>query len=106
LLQPGVVHDFQFVVEDPLGDNYDVFTAPIEGGIGDLDFFTFTGLTAGSSFNIQTIDTDDDNIDTYLGWFDGSGGLIEANDDIDFEAGIYQSMLSGIVPANGQLTFW
>jgi hypothetical protein len=104
LLEPGVVHDFEFLVEDPFADNYDVYTAPA-GAVGDIDFFTFSGLTAGSTFNVQTIDTDNENIDTYLGWFDSGGLLLDANDDIDPDNEIYQSQLTGIVPAGGQLTF-
>jgi hypothetical protein len=103
LLEPGITQDFSLFDEEAY--SYDVWTAPVQGGVSDVDFFTFTGLTAGASFTIETVDTGGINIDTYLGWFDSGGGLIDANDDIDYDNGIYQSMLSGTVPAGGTLTF-
>jgi hypothetical protein len=104
LLEPGEFHDFSFYHDDFVGGSYDVWTAPASA-IGDVDFFKFTGLTSGASFTVQTADTGGTNIDTYLGWFDSGGGLISANDDIDADNDIYQSRLTGTVPANGELVF-
>lgn len=104
LLEQGDVHEFTFYDDELVGGDYDVYTKPA-GVTGDIDFFSFSGLTSGSTFTVQTIDTDNENIDTYLGWFDSSGILLDANDDIDVDNGIYQSRLTGIVPAGGQLTF-
>src|SRR5262249_19007318 len=47
----------------------------------DPDFFTFTGLVPGAQFSVETIDLFGNNIDTYLGWFDSTGALINTDDD-------------------------
>jgi hypothetical protein len=101
LLEPGDVHAFSDSDFEWIDGTYDVYTRPI----GDVDYFRFTGLTPGEQFTATTIDTGGINIDTLLGWFDSGGDLIDENEDIDQGGGILQSMLSGIVPAGGTLTF-
>jgi hypothetical protein len=101
LLEAGEVDPFSDSDFEWIDGSYDVYTRPI----GDVDFFTFTGLTAGEPFTATTVDTGGINIDTLLGWFDSSGNFIDENEDIDPENGVFQSMLTGIVPAGGQLTF-
>jgi hypothetical protein len=103
VFQPGVLHDF-FDDGQFEWDSYDVYIDNTGGG-GDIDYFTFTGLTPGAEFTARTQDPNATNIDTYLGWFNSAGGLVAANDDEDFDGGIYTSLLQGTVPAEGQLTF-
>jgi hypothetical protein len=102
-LQPGVTHDFFFDGNFDW-ESYDVYIDNTVGG-GDVDFFTFTGLTPGEEFTARTQDPNETNIDTYLGWFNSAGSLVAANDDEDFDNGIFTSLLTGNVPANGMLTF-
>lgn len=70
--------------------------------MADVDFFTFTGLTAGASFSAEVTQNQFSGFDSILGWFDGSGALIDTDDDEGFES---LSLLTGTVPGNGQLTF-
>jgi hypothetical protein len=70
---------------------------------GDVDFFTFTGLTPGGAFSAQTFDPLATSVDTFLGWFDSTGGLLQTNDDIDENT--FLSKIEGTVPADGKLTF-
>ena len=104
-LEPGAVHDFHYENFDWLGGTYDVYIDNVVGGVADVDFFTFTGLTPGTQFAARTFDDVDPQIDTMLGWFDDSGGLVALNDDEDLDAGILTSLIEGAVPANGMLTF-
>ena len=103
-LQPGAVHDFSFSDFNWIGGDYDVYIDNLIAA-NDLDFFTFTGLTAGAAFTATTIDPTNENLDTYLGWFDATGAFLEANDDIDPDNDIHLSRLAGVVPASGTLTF-
>jgi hypothetical protein len=104
LLQPGIVHDFAFSDSEWIGGDYDVYIDNLIAA-ADVDFFTFTGLTPGAAFTATTVDPTDENLDTYLGWFDDTGALLEANDDIDPDNDILLSSLSGVVPAGGTLSF-
>ena len=104
LLQPGIVHDFFYSDSEWIGGEYDVYIDNLLA-VSDVDFFRFTGLTPGAAFTATTVDPNDTNLDTYLGWFDGGGALLAANDDIDPENEIYLSSLGGVVPASGTLTF-
>jgi hypothetical protein len=102
-LQPGFVDQFSFSDFDWLNGSYDVYIDNTIGGTSpaDVDFFTFTGLTSGSSFMAQVTNATS-GFDSILGWFDGSGNLIESDDNDGFEN---LSLINGVVPANGQLTF-
>ena len=103
-LAPGVVHDFSYNDFEWANGSYDVY-ADSGGGAADVDYFTFTNLAPNSLFSIRTADPDGIGIDTYLGWFSSSGFLLEANDDEDFNSGIYTSLIEGNVPSDGTLTF-
>jgi hypothetical protein len=106
-LAPGIVHDFSYNDFEWANGSYDVYVDSPSGGGGaaDVDFFTFTNLAPHSLFSIRTADPGGTGIDTYLGWFSSSGFLTEANDDEDFNSGIYTSLIEGNVPADGTLTF-
>ena len=64
---------------------------------GDVDFFTFTGLPAGSGFEAEVVDGD---LDTFLGLFDSDGELIGFDDD---GGDVLLSKLQGTVPDDGQV---
>jgi hypothetical protein len=88
--------------------NIDNVLTPITGG--DVDFFTFTGLAPGLPFIAQTEDTlnpppfpgPHSGVDTVLGWFDATGALVDADDD---GGNGVLSRITGVIPANGKLTF-
>lgn len=102
-LQPGVVDEFDFSDSNWINGTYDAFIDNSLGGEpGDVDFFTFTGLTPGAAFTAETVDPNVFEIDTFLGWFDSSGNLLASDDD---GAGGRLSLLQGIVPSEGMLTF-
>jgi hypothetical protein len=103
-LQPGAVDSFSYSDFNWLNGSYDVYIDNTVGGLtgGDIDFFTFTNLSPGANFAASTSDPLSTGIDTFMGWFDQNGGLIDADDD---DAGGVLSLIEGIVPANGQLTF-
>ena len=103
-LQPGAVHNFSFSDFEWINGDYDVYIDNLIAA-NDVDFFTFTGLTPGAAFTATTVDPTDENLDTYLGWFDSGGALLDANDDIDPDNDILLSSLGGVVPASGTLTF-
>ena len=100
-LSPGTAHDYDYSDFSYLNGTYDVIIDNVIGG--DVDFFTFTGLVAGEDFTARTL-APDDAIDTVLGWFDDSGSLVDENDD-DVANNSLLSVLEGVVPASGQLTF-
>jgi hypothetical protein len=106
-LEPGVVHDFSFNNFEWIGGNYDVnidnTIGPLTGG--DVDFFTFTGLSPGAAFTAETLDPTSMGIDTRLAWFDATGALVVDNDDNEDVPGSLLSKLTGTVPAGGSLTF-
>ena len=106
-LEPGVVHDFSFNDFEWIGGNYDVnidnAIGPLTGG--DVDFFTFTGLSPGVTFSAETFDPTSMGIDTRLAWFDSVGTMIADNDDNEDDPGSLLSKLEGTVPAGGTLTF-
>ena len=101
-LAPGVVHDFSFDNFAWHGGSYDVYIDNALALTSDVDFFTFTGLTPGTQFLAHTVDPTASNVDTLLGWFDSSGGLLDSDDD---GAGGLLSRIDGVVPAGGMLTF-
>ncbi len=102
-MQPGVVDEFSYFDADWIGGSYDVYIDNLIDfeGVADVDFFTFTGLTAGASFVAATLDPLGSLVDTRLGWFSAAGSLLDADDDSG-PGGL--SLLQGVVPANGQVT--
>lgn len=104
LLEPGTVHDFSYSNFEWINGSYDAY---IDNTVGpsDVDFFTFPGLTPGTTFTARTLDPDVTQIDTYLGWFDSGGNLLAADDDSGGGPAGNLSLLQGTVPANGMLTF-
>jgi hypothetical protein len=104
-LAPGAVDDYSFNDFEWVGGSYDVNIDNTNGNVsgGDVDFFTFTALPPGAAFTAETLQPATSNIDTVLGWYDASGMLVEFNDDrLD---GSVTSILEGVVPASGALTF-
>jgi hypothetical protein len=103
-LHPGDVHNFTYSDFNWINGSYDVYIDNLVGGVvgGDLDYFTFQGLTPGALFTAETFDPSSDGVDTVLGWFDSSGALLSSDDD---GAGGVLSKLEGVVPAGGTLTF-
>ena len=104
-MESDAVHEFSYFNEDWLLGTYNVFIDNTigPGAVGDVDFFTFTGLTPGEAFTAETLAPGAVLPDTYLGWFDAAGALIDFNDDVD-ELNLL-SLVAGTVPADGRLTF-
>jgi hypothetical protein len=103
-LQPGNVDEYSYSNFEWLNGYYDVYIDNTVGGLGgaDVDFFTFTGLSPGSMFTAEVVQETATNFDSVLGWFDEVGNLIDSDDD----GGIAPlSLLEGIVPSSGTLTF-
>ena len=102
-LQPGVVEEFSFSDFNWLGGSYNAYVSNVIDfeGLADVDFLTFTGLTPGATFTAKTLDPTASNVDTFLGWFDAAGTLL---DDDDNGNGGGLSLLSGMVPGNGRVT--
>ena len=103
-MTPGVVEEFAYFDEQWIGGSYDVTidNTSAFAGFADADFFTFTGLTPGATFSAETFDPTASGVDTLLGWF-SSTGFLEDSDD-NGGVGDLLSKLTGVVPANGQLT--
>lgn len=103
-LEPGVVHEFTFSNFEWIGGTCDVYIDNTVGGSGgsDVDFFTFTGLTPGVSFTAQTLAPELPTADAVMAWF-GAGGVQLAFDDDSGEN--LMSLISGVVPESGELTF-
>jgi hypothetical protein len=104
-LAPAAVEEFFF--EGDANWNSGTYDVNIDNAVSlaepsDIDFFTFTGLEPGESFIAEISQDVFTNLDTALGWFDETGVLLEVDDDDGFE---HLSMIEGIVPANGTLTF-
>jgi hypothetical protein len=74
-------------------------TNTVEGSLspGDTDFFTFSGLDAGSPFSAEITSG---SFDSILGFLDDSGNILATDDDSG--EGLL-SLLSGTVPASGRL---
>lgn len=74
------------------------------GPFGDVDFFRITGLAPGTKWSAETVAADgQDPLDTILTLYDEGGVLIDQHDDIDFDAGILLSRLTGTVPPGGEV---
>lgn len=67
--------------------------------IGEVDFFSFTGLTPGAQMKAKITSAD---FDTTLGWFDDNGFLIASDDDGGQEI---LSQLIATVSNDGVLNF-
>jgi hypothetical protein len=103
MISPGQVQDFSYSDPQWLNGTYDVFIDnTIDSTPGDVDFFTFVGLAPGTPFVAKTLRGPMSNVDTYLGWFDDSGAKV-AEDDGSGENSA--SLLQGMVPGSGKLTF-
>lgn len=104
-MQPGIVDEFNYSDLNWIGGSYDVYIDNLVEfeGFADVDFFTFTGLTAGASFTAETLDPSSSGADTFLGWFSGTGLLLDSDDSGG--TGDLNALISGVVPASGQLTF-
>jgi|GEM_PF-5088069 len=99
-LEPGEVEIYTDFNLDWLFADYDV---EIDNqGSADVDFVTFTGLTPGVPFSLETMDSQGSGIDTYMGWFDDSGIELAFNDDFDFPNSLL-SRIEGVVPPSGNL---
>jgi hypothetical protein len=68
---------------------------------GDVDFFTFTGLPAGENFVAETFDPSS-NVNTLVYWYNSLGVVLDTDDNSGVGA---FSLIEGVVPANGRLTF-
>ncbi len=101
-LQPDVADEYVFSDTHWLGGNFSINLDNTVDGFtgGDVDFFTFTGLTSGATFSAETSSIG--AIDTVLGWYDDTGTLLAQDDDSG--SGVW-SLLAGTVPASGKLTF-
>ena len=105
-LAPGAIDEYSYNDFNWFNGFYDV---EIDNSIaaGDVDFFTFTGLTPGDAFVVETLDPTDAGIDTMLAWFNEFGSQIDFDDDHDLNT-TYDgrlSLIEGVVPASGTLTF-
>lgn len=69
---------------------------------GDIDFFTFTGLTPNAGFAAEILDPAFSGVDTVMALFDDTGAPIEYDDDDG--AGVL-SKIEGVVPVSGKLHF-
>lgn len=106
VMEPGVVEQFSYAGDFTwISGSYDVNIDNLIGLIttpSDVDFFTFTGLTAGAAFSAEVTQSTVTSFDSILGWFDETGMLIESDDD---SAGNGLSLIDGVVPDSGTLTF-
>jgi hypothetical protein len=102
-LEPGLVDEFSVSDFNWIGATYDVYLDNVIAAGGDVDFYTFTGLTPGASFTAETFNGAGSDVDTVLGVFEPDGGLVDVNDDIG--QGNLLSRLTGVVPAWGTLSF-
>lgn len=97
--------DFGFVGNHFQSGDYELFVAlgtstlpPLDSPVqGDVDFFTFSNLLAGSPFSAEITSG---TFDSILGFLDDSGNIIATDDDSG--EGLL-SLLSGIVPTSGRL---
>lgn len=81
-LSPGAVDDYSFSDFNWFNGSYDIeVNNTIRSPTGDIDFFTFTGLTPGVEFSAETLDPTGSGVDTVLGWYDDAGFEITQSDD-------------------------
>ena len=107
-LSPGAVDEYSYNDFNWFNGSYNVeINNALNNVVGDVDFFTFTGLTPGAEFTTETLDPTGIAVDTVLAWYDESGAQLAFDDDHDFDES-YDGTLSqivGVVPASGTLTF-
>ena len=77
-LEEGFVDEYSYFDSAWIGGSYDVYIDNFLATIADIDFFTFTGLTPGTPFAARTSDPDESEIDTFLGWFNALGELLNS----------------------------
>lgn len=103
-LKVGSFHvDSPFAFDPAHTENgtFDLFVRVGDFGFGgDVDFYEFSGLVPGSSFEAETMG--DPGLDTILGFFDSSGNEIETVGDGGFGL---NSLLRGMVPPDGIAVF-
>jgi hypothetical protein len=99
-LAPGIVHEYLISDAAWSGGLYNV-NIDNRHLPNDIDYFTFTGLVPGAEFAARTLNPSVPILDTFMGWFDDAGMLIDSNDDY----GVAKlSQITGVVPASGMLT--
>ncbi len=106
MLLPGAVDDHSFNDFEWLNGSYNVeINNALQ--VGDVDFFTYTGLTPGEAFTVETLDPTGAGIDTVLAWFNEFGSQIAFDDDHDLDTSYdgRLSLIEGVVPEDGRLTF-
>ena len=99
-LEMGVVDEHPFSNPTWIGGTFDAIidnTVGFSLGFDPLDFWIFTGLPAGETFQAETTEGD---FDTIIGLFASDGTLLEANDDAGIDT---LSLLTGIVPPSGEV---
>ena len=103
-LTSGEVDEYSFpAITEWISGTYDV---NIDNGLaepsgGDVDFFRFQGIETGLVFTAQTFQPES-SLNTFLYQYDSTGSIIA----IDDQSGIGAfSLLRGIVPEEGELTF-
>lgn len=103
-LGAGQVNQFSFTGTSAWSGGY--YSVNIDNLIsepvgGDIDFFTFTNLPVGENFVAETFDPSS-NINTLMYWYNSSGVVVDTDDN----SGVANfSLIEGVVPANGRLTF-
>ncbi|MGI9429165.1 MAG: hypothetical protein ACR2NM_10945 [Bythopirellula sp.] len=101
-LQSGVMDQHTFTDAAWVGGSFSINLDNTVDGFtgGDVDFFTFNGLSAGAIFSAETSSLG--TIDTILGWYSDTGAVLAQDDDGG--QGVL-SKLQGMIPLSGQLTF-
>lgn len=103
---PGAVNQFSFSDPAFIGGS---FFADIDNTVSDpdftadldlVDFWVFTGLVPGEEFSAEVSSSLGSNLDTVLGRVSESGNIIDFDDD---GGDNLFSLLTGIVPASGEL---
>jgi hypothetical protein len=103
ILEPGSAASFSYQADfDWDTYNINIDNTVDDSIVGDVDFFTFTGLTPGAAFTAEVTQETLTDFDSYLGWFSHTGFLLDTDDDDGVDD---LSLLQGTVPANGRLTF-
>ena len=100
-LEDGAVDEHPFIDTAWIGGTFDALIDNTVGfGIAPdpIDYWIFTGLPAGETFQAETTTGD---FDTIIGLLDPDGTIIDTDDD---SSGVDNlSLLTGIVPANGEV---
>jgi len=67
---------------------------------GDFDFYAVRGASAGQWLRVD-IDTPTGDLDSHVILYDAAGNVVADNDDEDFFGGEYDSLLTLVLPADG-----